>query len=61
MIEVKVSTETTTIQVTIPQGGQLEVPDTRNNKRLLLILLRWLQGTDGKPLMTFAEMAQAFG
>lgn len=61
MIEVNVSTETATIQVIIPQGCQLQVPDTRNNKRLLLILLRLLQGTNGKPLMTFAQIAAAFG
>ena len=61
MIEVKFNTQTSTIQVIIQQGCQLQVPDTWNNKRLLLILLRLLQGNNDKPLMSFAEIAQAFG
>lgn len=61
MIEVKINTETGTIQVMLAQGNYLEVVDTWNNRKLLMILLRLLKGADGKPLMTFEEIAKALG
>ncbi len=61
MLEVNVSMEGDQIQVVLPPGSTLQMPDTWNNRRLMMVLLRLLAGADGKPLMTFAEIAQAFG
>lgn len=61
MVEVPVSIQSGTIQVALPPGSQLEMVDTWNNRRLLMLLLRLLHGADGKPLMSFAAIAQAFG
>lgn len=61
MLEVNVSTEGGRIQVVLPPGSTLQLPDTWNNRRVMMVLLRLFVGANGKPLMTFAEIAQAFG
>src|SRR5712692_7639501 len=60
-LAVNISTASGTIQVALGEGYQLEVVDTWNNRRLLLVLLRLVQGPRGKPALTFADIAQAFG
>ena len=60
-ITVNISTAAGTIQVALGEGYRLEVADTWNNRRLLLVLLRLIQGPAGKPALTFAKIAEAFG
>jgi hypothetical protein len=47
--------------VLLPVGLWLEVPDTWANRRGVMILLRWLRRADGRPLVTYDEIAQALG
>jgi hypothetical protein len=47
--------------VLLPLGLWLEVPDTWANRRGVMILLRWLRRADGRPLVTYEQIAQALG
>jgi len=60
-IAVQVNTASGTIQVALGEGYRLEGVDTWNNRRLLRVLRRLVQGPEGKPAWTFADIAQAFG
>jgi transposase-like protein len=60
-LAVKINTEPATIQVQLGESGCLTLADTWNNRRLLMVLLRLVGNAQGKPALTFAEIAQAFG
>lgn len=60
-LAVKINTTPATIQVQLGENRYLTLADTWNNRRLLLVLLRQVGDADGKPALTFAEIAQAFG
>jgi hypothetical protein len=45
----------------LPLGLWLELPDTRANRRGIMILSRCLRRADGRPLVTYEHIAQALG
>ncbi len=47
--------------ILLPLGLWLEMPDTWANLRGIMILLRSLRAPDGRPLVTYAQIAQALG
>jgi transposase-like protein len=47
--------------ILLPLGLWLAVPDTWANRRGVMILLRWLRRADGRPLVTYEQIAQALG
>jgi len=61
MIEMKINTEEGRIQVKVAEGSYLELVDSWNNRKVLMIMLRLIKGEDGKAVMTFEEIAKALG
>ncbi len=47
--------------IVLPLGLWLEMPDTWANRRGIMILLRCLRAPDGRPLVTYEQIAQALG
>ena len=50
-----------TIQLKLPGGLWVEMPDTWANRRGLMILLRCLRTAEGRPLVTYDQLAEELG
>ena len=47
--------------IELPLGLQLDMPDTRANRRAVMIFLRGLRAPDGRPLVTYEHIAKELG
>ena len=47
--------------LTLPEGMWVEMPDTWSNRRSLMIVLRCLRRREGRPLVSFEQLAEKMG